>query len=342
MTLLRELQSDALDPNVEITTVLRKARVLAARLKNAEFEAWIQHELNGYPDGELPDYRILSVNAKAYLIIGLTQIPAADVMASKIPERFRDWATKAYIFSPVTELASLIEGIDSNRHDGLQSPWPQELAINYGGAGYGVGNQRVQCLKAWQEISAAKIVAIIETVRNRLLEFVLQIEAEAPAAGEAEPGHAPLPQDTVTQIFHTYISGGVAHIGSKESQGGSYALHVGSMQDSQIQQGVTGSLQTISFEPHSKEREDLEKLLRLLFEHMDEMHLDARARKTTEAQIATIRAQLHDDEPNAGIIAQAGRTLRSVTEGAIGSLMAAAAQPALWHWAVQFMQTHFR
>jgi hypothetical protein len=49
MTLLRELQRDALDPSVDITTVLRKARVLAARLNNAEFVAWIQHELNGLP-----------------------------------------------------------------------------------------------------------------------------------------------------------------------------------------------------------------------------------------------------------------------------------------------------
>jgi hypothetical protein len=113
---LRDLQRDALDPNVAITLVLRKARGLAARLKNAEFEAWIQHALNGYSDlSDLPEYRILSANSKAYLIIGWTQIPSADVMPSQIPEEFRHWATTSYVHSPITELASLIEEIDSKR-----------------------------------------------------------------------------------------------------------------------------------------------------------------------------------------------------------------------------------
>ena len=71
MTLLRELQRDATDPNVDITTLLRKARVLAARLNNAEFESWIKHELNEYPyESDLPEYRVLSVVAKAHLFFG--------------------------------------------------------------------------------------------------------------------------------------------------------------------------------------------------------------------------------------------------------------------------------
>jgi hypothetical protein len=65
---------------------------------------------------------------------------------------------------------------------------------------------------------------------------------------------------------------------------------------------------------------------------IDELNLDERVKKKAEAQIRTIQAQLADDEPDPGIIAQAGATLRNVTEGAIGSLIAAAAQPAVWHW----------
>lgn len=60
MTLLREIQAAATDGTVEISTVLRKAKILASRLKNREFGQWVDCELNGYSDvADLPPYRIL-------------------------------------------------------------------------------------------------------------------------------------------------------------------------------------------------------------------------------------------------------------------------------------------
>lgn len=187
MSLLRDFQQDALDPKVDITTLLRMARVLAARLDNPKFVAWIQHELDGYPkNAELPEYRTLRVDAKAHLIIGYSQLPRARVLASKIPEEYRKWATTHNLTGSISELSALVAGIGTEVHQGLECPWPQELAIQFGGAGYGDGIDPVQCIRAWQSISAPAVVGVIETVRNRLLEFVLQIEAEAPDAEWSE------------------------------------------------------------------------------------------------------------------------------------------------------------
>jgi hypothetical protein len=335
MTLLRELQRDALNPDVDIVTVLRKARVLAARLHNAEFVAWVQHELDGYPAAvDLPKYRILNVDSRAHLIMGLMHMPRAPVMASQVPEQFRQWATTSYLASSVSELSSLIAGVDNTKHEGLQCPWPQELAVEFGAAGYGDGRSRVQCIGAWQEISVSAVVGVVETVRNRLLEFVLQIEAEAPGAGEVAPGETPLPQEQVTQFVNNYIFGGVTHIiAERESSHVSNRVQIGSMSSSQIQQGGAHSLQTtLSFSRGSQERSDLERLVREVSEHLDELKLGAQARRKAEVQVRTIQAQLADDEPEPGIVAQAGATLRNVTEGAIGSLIASAAQPTVWHW----------
>jgi hypothetical protein len=66
-----------------------------------------------------------------------------------------------------------------------------------------------------------------------------------------------------------------------------------------------------------------------------------RGRKKTEAQIATIKAQL-TDEPDPVIVRQAGRTLRNITEDMIGSLLATAAtQPVVWVWVSQAMHRLF-
>ena len=113
------------------------------------------------------------------------------------------------------------------------------------------------------------------------------------------------------------------------------------MTDSQIQQAGKHSTQTGSFDRGSKGRAAMEKLVETLNEHIGEMNLDESARKKAEAQVATIDAQLEDDDPNPVIIAQAGKTLRNITEGAIASLIATAVQPSTWHWVAHVMSTYF-
>jgi hypothetical protein len=71
--------------------------------------------------------------------------------------------------------------------------------------------------------------------------------------------------------------------------------------------------------------------------HLKDLHLDENQRRKAEVQLATIKAQL--DEPNPVIIAEAGRTLRNITEGAIASLLATAAQPTVWQWVHSILTT---
>jgi len=77
--------------------------------------------------------------------------------------------------------------------------------------------------------------------------------------------------------------------------------------------------------------QELAKLVSDLTAHLDELNLDTRQKQRAEAQIATLKAELTGD-PDPAIVCQAGRTLRNITEGAIGSLLATAAQPGIWHW----------
>jgi hypothetical protein len=76
---------------------------------------------------------------------------------------------------------------------------------------------------------------------------------------------------------------------------------------------------------------DLVKLVTDLATHLDELNLDARQKQRAEAQIAALNAELRG-EADPEIVNQAGRTLRNITEGAIGSLIATATQPGVWHW----------
>jgi hypothetical protein len=86
--------------------------------------------------------------------------------------------------------------------------------------------------------------------------------------------------------------------------------------------------------------ENLLKLVEELSAHFDELRLDLRQKQRAEAQLATLRAELKD-EADPEIVKQAGRSLRNLTEGAIASLIATAAQPTVWHWLQETMKTLF-
>jgi hypothetical protein len=98
--------------------------------------------------------------------------------------------------------------------------------------------------------------------------------------------------------------------------------------------------QTVAYSSQ-EERSNLERLIVELSAHLNELNIDAYQKQKAAAQIATIKAQLTDDEPDPVIVKQAGRTLRNITEGAIGSLVASAVQPAVWHSILQAMAMLF-
>ena len=60
-----QLQAEALDEKIDIETLLRKAYLVARKLKLKDFEEWISHEQNGY-EGDPPDYRIIGGEIRAW------------------------------------------------------------------------------------------------------------------------------------------------------------------------------------------------------------------------------------------------------------------------------------
>ena len=62
-----ELQQMALDKNVDIEELLRKAYLIAVLINQKDIEKWVLNEQNGYKCVEnLPEYRFLRGELKAY------------------------------------------------------------------------------------------------------------------------------------------------------------------------------------------------------------------------------------------------------------------------------------
>lgn len=208
MSLLREIQTDTVDANVDISVVLRKCLVLAVRLGNKDFKLWVERELNGYTSREdLAEYRILKVESHGNFLGVDWKANDMPIAPSSIPEKYRDIVTTVYFMDPISSYQSLIRGKE-NGGDVLSNPWPADLIRLVGSKIY----EGMNCMSAWKVIPRGAIAALLDTVRNRVLSFVLEIEVEAPDAGEAPPNVRPITDERVSQVFNTYIQGNVTSL----------------------------------------------------------------------------------------------------------------------------------
>lgn len=212
MSLLRQIQESAIDSNTDVASLLRKCKVLAARLGNDEFKQWVERELSGYDRKEdLPDYRVIHVNSKGHFSGAFgSGIRNADIPMICIPKEFRENLEHAYLSVPIAALESLV----GKSADGtLQEPWDPSLVAHVGGDIY----ERMNCMQAWKVIPVAAVVGAIDSVRTRILNFALEIEAADPNAGEAALNSNPIPQERVQQIFNTYVTGDVHNLATGNS-----------------------------------------------------------------------------------------------------------------------------
>ena len=297
MTLLREIQTGATNSSIDISTLLRKAKILAARLQNPEFENWVDRELNGYDNKEgLPPYRVVPIVAKGTLSDGFRIWNDFNILTSFLPDKFKAWGEECYLAQPIAMIASLAT------KKAITIPWPQELAVKYGAK----GTNACECLRAWQEINPVVLVGIVDTVRNRLLDFVLKIERENPEAGEVGPNIVPVPMEKLQPLVHNIFYGPVGNI----AQSSKNFRQVANM-------GISP--------------EDLSRLVTELTAHLGDLNLSERQIQRAQLQLQAIQTEL-EGETDSTLVIQAGRTLRNITEGAISSLIATGSQPAIWHW----------
>lgn len=227
MSLLKEIQDEAVTSQSDIASLLRKCRVLASRLKNDDLKNWVQNELDGYkPKDELPAYRICRCHSLGtFLGAGGRRLENAPIPLTSIPKEYRESLSKVQFRESISALADLVRHNDGKP---LQQAWPPDLYPV-------VGEQIMQYMnlgQAWKVIPRSMIVSIIETVRNRILNFALELEAESPNAGESVPTAKQVSTEKVSQVFNTYIMGNVGNVAtasSNFSQHGSVTVSQGDL-----------------------------------------------------------------------------------------------------------------
>lgn len=212
MSLLRDIQRD-IDAHSDLAVLLRKCKVLAARLGNDEFKNWVDSELSGYPlKSSLPDYRIAAVHSKGHFSGAFgRQLNSVDMPLICVPEELREDLSNVYLTMSVATMQSLADSGDPATN--LQEPWDASI-VAFIGKNFFDG---MNCIGAWKVVPRAALTGVLDVVRTRILSFVLEIEAENPDAGEAPINSTPVPQEKLVHIYKTVIHGDVQNFASGNS-----------------------------------------------------------------------------------------------------------------------------
>jgi hypothetical protein len=282
--LILELQADALDRNVRVSDLLRKAFVISKKLGINELERWIQNELNGYsPHEEIPAYREIRGEIKVW-----------NPYRGWLPLNFSDHThgealSNRTIWQPVSELDELKE---SGKERGLHVPFSQQITNTL------MHNMAVP-LQPSLHVPYTEIVGILDTVRNNLLQWALELEQKG-VIGEGMT-FSKEEKSAATQVTYQITN------------------NIGSMSHSQLQQHSSGASQVIN---QAFDLATLTSLVKALHSALAEISLEASTRDEYVAELRTLESQAASPKPKLSILSESLKSVRTILEGTAGNVLA--------------------
>jgi hypothetical protein len=277
--LVLELQSDAMNPSVRLVDLLRKARAVSVKLQTTDIEEWLGREMNGYEKAaDVPDYRRLHADLKCFNPVrGLIPLAVAN-------SDIQDIISSSPMTQSIGELEALVQsgGDGQGRVMRYFSPHQEHQLMQ----------DMPHPMRPVQIIPVTAILAILESVRNRIFEWSLELEARGVLGDDLT--FSKEEQERATQVTHNYTT----NIGSITGP-------------SQIQQGTTSSTQNLAT---GIDAEALTALVDSLVNQLDEMRLGDEQRAEMAAELATVRAQAVSSKPKAAIIKESLATIRHIME----------------------------
>lgn len=280
--LVLELQRDALNSETKVSNLLRKAIAISKKLGIVEIEDWINKELNGYLTGdEVPKYRILYGEVRAFNPFNGYWMPVilpTSELTNVVSEKL--------INLPIIEIETLAH------HDGqeIQCSFSTDAEISL------MQMMKSQQFKPHLIIGKIKFIGILDAVRNKILDWVLELEQQ----GILGAGMPFSPEEKKLAYQITY--------------------NIGSMHNSQIQQDSACATQSLTVT--ETDTSELIKFVEELKNAMAGFQLAEEQSQELKEAIAMLEIQVNSAKPKNVIINESLHTVRNIIEGMTGSVIA--------------------
>ncbi len=201
--LLADMKSRLLDDSVPVSSILRMALVLSYEVNDLEFRNWVNSELDGYKDADkVPDYRQKHCQSYGDFVgPGYAYMNGMVLPRGCIPEQYHSITNDLLLMENFRTLEETLLAALKGGGAGKIN-WPGDLIILLSNKFY----QRFNLVKAWVLIQPSDILEVVETVRNRLLRYVLEID---PSYVPNEAKNGKKETERKATVFNTTILGNV-------------------------------------------------------------------------------------------------------------------------------------
>jgi hypothetical protein len=292
-SLVQELEQDAYNIAASLSNMLRKAKAVAVKLQLQQPMEWVEAELNGYKNGQVPDYRKLVGKARSRnpyhgwqpLMFGEADM---ERMVCEHPIR-----------NSIREIEHLLEtkGDISMALSGRQV----EMLC---------GMARMPTLPVSVFFSRGSFVSILDAVRNKVLDWSLSLQA----AGIKGEGMSFLPEEKAKvsgDKGYTYNIGSI----------GSFAGNLGGQVDRDV---IAKSTQNTG-----QELETVAALVAQLRTYQGQMGLGAQHQAEVSRHVDALDEELRGGKPKLAVITALLKSIKSIAEGAAGNLVASGVVSAI-------------
>ena len=226
--LIDEVEQDALDGSVPISTALRKLVALGGQADSAELREWASRELRGYvgADVSVPDYRQPGATLRIDGATSGAMITGQLISPSELPDPVDKHIDETVpLNGGIAEIEAMIEAAKRDKRGEVKLALPRGQDVvrlmNYKIQQRG-DSDRVTAI--YWSVSHVTLEGVLDQIRTRLVELVAEMRA-------AMPDEAAVPSsDAADNAVCVVIHGGkprVSVTGVQASGNGSHSITVG-------------------------------------------------------------------------------------------------------------------
>ena len=277
MDILQQIQADLLNPDISLSNIFRKAKVLARQLKSDELSHWVDLELDGYKSqGDLPDYRILRTGCLGLYMNGVYQVQNYAVPLTLIEdEDIRKILTTLHVDRGVNSLEQLAGNFDGRIT--LSQDITNFVNLYLRSSGYGF-------LEIHYAVGSQDFSQILDTIKNRLLDFILKL---SDSWTESSP---PIPKEVNKLVeIHIYNQPQGGHAMSVFDQRGQHVKY---------QYNAAGNINFGAIQDRQAFIEELEKLRQEIELAKDVNVIPSDTATEAEYHILQAKKEAQKDKPN--------------------------------------------
>jgi len=162
-SIVLEIQRLATEKSQDISDLLRKALLVASKLKLTDFRTWVENELNGYRKDPVPEYREVKATVRL-------KNPYHGLIPVVFPTReIADIFCNIEVRDPIGNLVSILEK-QTSEMSGPIYPLTSEQEH------FLINQQDGLGLPPIRTVSSSAIATIIDSVRTQILDWSLKLE----------------------------------------------------------------------------------------------------------------------------------------------------------------------